>query len=48
MSDGLISSLVNESNHYKIAKEIVEKMLSYKKIISDKLFDNCDMVRINY
>jgi hypothetical protein len=48
MFEGLISNLVNESNHYKISRETVEKMLSYKQIINDQIFNNYDMIRINY
>jgi hypothetical protein len=47
MFEGLISNLINESNHYRISKETVEKMLSYKEIINDKVFDNYNMVRMD-
>jgi hypothetical protein len=45
--EGLVSDIENSTNPIKLTKETIEKMLSYKKIINDKLFGNYKMFRVD-
>jgi hypothetical protein len=45
--EDLLSDIENSPNPIKLSKETIDKMLSYKKIINDKLFGNYKMFRVD-